>query len=610
MVTEPTQLTASATASPILCHGELTTVNIAASGGTAPYTGNGPHTVAAGPYTFTVTDANGCTTIVSGTITEPALFTATKTEGTIPCHGGTTTVTIVGNGGTAPYTGDGVKTVSSGPYSFTVTDANGCTTIVSGTISQPALFTATKTEGTILCNGGTTTLTIVGNGGTAPYTGDGVKTVSAGPYTFTVTDANGCTTIVSGTISQPAVLMNTAIPATVACNANTTSVTVTAAGGTPPYSGVGIFTNQTAGMKTYFVTDANGCISSAAINIVIPAQMNVTTTNVNPACGFSNGTITANASGGIAPYTYLWTGGQTNQTRTGVSNGTYTVTVMDSRGCTRTASSTINVGTNNPPMPGNINGLVSICKNQTNVIYSIAPVAGATSYNWLVPGGASIIAGQGTTQITVNFTNFVNNGDVSVRASNICGASPYKIKSIYAMVKSPVINGLNYACKNQKGLVYSVTPIPGATSYTWTVVPGSTIVSGLNTNSITVNWGSINGTISVKVNSACGSSTPGNLSVAFTCKVGNDNQTNSNLIPYPVPTDRFASIDLTSEENGQDTEIAIYNLLGERLIFEAITLHEGENKVTIDCSTLDNGTYIMKVHNKEINKQGRILIER
>src|SRR4029077_4739246 len=175
-------------------HGGTTTVNITASGGTAPYTGDGAQTVSAGPYNFTVTDAHGCSTVVSGNISQPDTLTASKTEGTIACHGGTTTVNITASVGTARYVGDGAQTVSAGPYSFTVTDAHGCSTVVSGNISQPDTLTASKTEGNNASHGGTTTVTITASGGTAPYPGDGAQTVSAGSYSFTVTDAHGCST--------------------------------------------------------------------------------------------------------------------------------------------------------------------------------------------------------------------------------------------------------------------------------------------------------------------------------------------------------------------------------------------------------------------------------
>src|SRR6185295_893570 len=111
----------------------------------------------------------------SGTITQPSALNASATQGSILCNGGTTTINITATGGTAPYTNTGVQTVSAGPYSFMVTDANGCTAIVSGSIAEPTQLTASATEGTIAC-GGTTTINIVATGGTAPYTNTGVQT--------------------------------------------------------------------------------------------------------------------------------------------------------------------------------------------------------------------------------------------------------------------------------------------------------------------------------------------------------------------------------------------------------------------------------------------------
>src|SRR5690606_26164994 len=74
-----------------------------------------------------------------------------------------------------------------------------------------------------------------------------------------------------------------------------------------------------------------------------------------------------------------------------------------------------------PPQPGLITGPGFFCKSQQGVQYSISPVAGSSSYTWAVPSGATIISGQGSTNITVNFGT--NGGTVSVLASNSCGAS-------------------------------------------------------------------------------------------------------------------------------------------------------------------------------------------
>src|SRR5205814_6960 len=132
--------------------------------------------------------------------------TASGVEGTILCYGGTTTVTITALGGTAPYTGDGAHTVSAGPYSFTVTDAHGCTKIVSGTISEPGTLVASNTHGTIACNGGTTMVTISATGGTTPYTGTGSFQQGVGSHTYTVTDAHGCTSSTIVSLTQPLAL--------------------------------------------------------------------------------------------------------------------------------------------------------------------------------------------------------------------------------------------------------------------------------------------------------------------------------------------------------------------------------------------------------------------
>jgi hypothetical protein len=68
--------------------------------------------------------------------------------------------------------------VSAGTYSFTVTDANGCSSTTTGTVSEPTLLSASSTQGAaILCNGGSTTVTVSATGGTTPYSGTGTFTV-------------------------------------------------------------------------------------------------------------------------------------------------------------------------------------------------------------------------------------------------------------------------------------------------------------------------------------------------------------------------------------------------------------------------------------------------
>ncbi|MFM7730687.1 MAG: hypothetical protein ACKO6L_06595, partial [Flavobacteriales bacterium] len=293
-------------------------------GGTAPYTGTGTFTVGVGPYAYTVTDANGCTFDVSGTITSPTPLSASATAGTILCNGQTTTVTVTATGGTAPYTGTGTFTVGAGPYNYTVTDANGCTFAVSGTITEPAVLSASATAGTILCNGQTTTVTVTATGGTAPYTGTGTFTVGAGPYNYTVTDANGCTFSVSGTITEPAALSATATPGTIGCSGGSTTVTVSATGGTAPYTGTGTFTVG-VGPYAYTVTDANGCTFDVSGTLTEPQPFTVDVTAGPQIC--YEGSALFNFSGGPANGTVSITVDGVPQTITLDSSGSFALIV-------------------------------------------------------------------------------------------------------------------------------------------------------------------------------------------------------------------------------------------------------------------------------------------
>src|SRR5204862_4204224 len=135
-----------------------------------------------------------------GTISQPPELGASESHDPILCFGGTTTVHITAAGGTPPYSGDGAHSgVSARPFSFTVTDANGCSTVVSGTISQPPALGASESHDPVRWFVGTATVSITAAGGTPPYSGEGAhRGVSAGTFSFTVTDANGCSTVVSG----------------------------------------------------------------------------------------------------------------------------------------------------------------------------------------------------------------------------------------------------------------------------------------------------------------------------------------------------------------------------------------------------------------------------
>jgi len=119
----------------------------------------------------------------------------------ILCNGGTSTVTVTATGGTAPYTGTGTFTRSAGGYSYVVTDALGATSTTSGTIIQPTLLVASNSFSAIVFPNLTTNVLVTASGGTPPYFGTGTFGRTAGAFSYTVTDANGCTSGTSGTVA-------------------------------------------------------------------------------------------------------------------------------------------------------------------------------------------------------------------------------------------------------------------------------------------------------------------------------------------------------------------------------------------------------------------------
>src|SRR5207253_2464212 len=163
----------------------------------APYNNAGTYTVTAGTYSYLVTDANGCTGTVNTTVTQPALLTASAVTGSITCYNGSTSLNISALGGTSPYTNTGTYTLTAGSFSYQVQDAHSCSVVVTGSVSQPAQLIVSAQHGTINCFGGTTTLNISATGGSAPYNNTGTYTLEAGPYSYSVTDANGCSSVVA-----------------------------------------------------------------------------------------------------------------------------------------------------------------------------------------------------------------------------------------------------------------------------------------------------------------------------------------------------------------------------------------------------------------------------
>ncbi|MCX6258398.1 MAG: hypothetical protein NTW49_10955 [Bacteroidia bacterium] len=396
------------------CPGSMTgAIDLTVIGGTTPFiyiwsnaaTTQDLFNIGAGTYTVTVTYSGGCTVTGSYTVTQPSAFTANASYSSILCHGGSSTVTVTASGGTSPYNGTGNFSRTAGTYSMTVTDANSCVATTSVTITEPSVLSASASSTSILCHGGSSTVTVTAAGGTTPYNGTGNFSKTAGTYSLTVTDANGCMATTSITITEPSVLSASASSTSILCHGGTSTVTVTAAGGTTPYNGTGNI-SKTAGTFSLTVTDANGCIATTNITITEPSVLALSANVVNASCSVS-GSIDLTVTGGTTPYSYYWSNGATVQDLFNLDSGTYSVTVTDAHQCTVTGSYTVGQG-GGPQADLSASVYNVTCFGSMNGAIYLTVSGGTTPYFYIWSNSATsedlINIGAGTYSVTVTYS--------------------------------------------------------------------------------------------------------------------------------------------------------------------------------------------------------------
>lgn len=376
-ITQPTQLTASVgSVTNVQCFGASTgAININVGGGTGIKTfawSNGANTEdlssrPAGSYTITVTDQNSCTVSTSATISQPAAaLAATSVVTNVGCFAGNTgAIDVTVTGGTGTYTylwsngqvSQDLTTLTSGSYTVTITDANGCTLTHNKTVTQPAAGVSISVSNVtnVACFGGSTgSITVSGSGGTAGYTyainagsfgaSATFGSLAAGNYTLRVRDLNGCENSTPVTVTQPTSALSATVLSTTPANcfgSSTGAIDLGVSGGTSGYSYAWTngatsqdLTNVAAGSYSVTVTDANSCTTTASTSVSQATQLTATAavTNVTTCQGFSNGAITFTGSGGTGSYSFSINGGstyQTSSTFTGLAAGTYDAWIRD-----------------------------------------------------------------------------------------------------------------------------------------------------------------------------------------------------------------------------------------------------------------------------------------
>jgi predicted outer membrane repeat protein len=279
--------------------------------------------------------------------------------------------TVIVAGGAPPYqyqwsNGQTTATaggLSPGTYTVSVSDAAGCagevTVIVPETpllasqisqIQQPLCNTSLNGAAAIEVTGGTPPYSYLWNNG---QTGETATGLAPGAYSVTATDANGCTTVESIALTvEYQVLIALSVTRNLACHGDSTAaVTATPVGGVAPFTFqwahgplTASVSGLSAGMYPVSITDANHCTVTGTALFSDPPMLEAVVEVLQPSClSLNSGVAALQVSGGMMPYTILWSDGQTGPTATGLEAGGYVVTVTDDNGCTTEAGAVIPV---------------------------------------------------------------------------------------------------------------------------------------------------------------------------------------------------------------------------------------------------------------------------
>ena len=330
--------------------------------------------------------------------------------------------------------------------------------------------------------------------------------------------------------------------ATTFCGSNTFTYSIAAVSGATSYlwSLPGGWTGtSTTNSITVTTTSSGGAVSVVAINSCGNSTARTLTVTGNAApgqignllgnttvCGGTSQAYSITSVNGATSYTWTlppgWSGSSSTNSITSLAGTTGgTVSVVANNSCGSSSPRNINVTVNNAPaQPSTITpsgGSSKVCPGNTRT-YTIAPVAGANSYLWTPPTGGTIISGQGTTSVNVEYNSaFIANNTIRVAAVNGCGPGVERTRTIQRNnpTRPSVITGPASGVCNSV-VNYSVTA-SGGVNYQWSFInPGASIISGQGTNSITASFTSSAPANKLIVNAYNGCGTSANRNIKIT----------------------------------------------------------------------------------------------
>ena len=416
-------------------------IALTVSGGTTPYSysWSNDETVedldglAAGTYTLTVTDTDGCEIVASYTVENNSgslAVTAVIDDELCVSSDGSINQTVSGESGSLTFSWESGQTteditgLSTGEYTCTVTDETGCYVTNTYEVEQDnqGISISSSIVSNELCGNGEGEINITTTGESLSFlwsngeTTEDISGLSAGDYTCTITNAAGCTfesAPISVLNSSGSLLVGTPVVTDEVCTNGEGAIDMSVSIGEMPYTyswSNGETTEDisglSAGVYSMTVTDANGCSETHSVTVANdPGTLEIASVLTDESCGDGMGVINLTTSGGTTPYTYSWSNGETAEDISGLSAGSYTVTVSDNASCELTETFELNEGiepiaitsaTLSHELCGNENGSISIVIDGGNAPYT---------YEWDNGANTQNIAGLSAGDYTITITD-------------------------------------------------------------------------------------------------------------------------------------------------------------------------------------------------------------
>jgi len=617
MLNEPDELISTLTTVNIscnsLCDGAIFSSN---SGGITPYslswsngaTNNSIDSLCPGNYTLLVTDYNGCGESVSATISNPtAISLIIDSSSNITNYGwndGSIYISSTGGSGqlTTSWTSDNgfasnnedITNLLSGLYYLEITDNNSCAYLDTIELTQPSslwmnLDLSTNASCFDSCDG---TINITANGGDSTYTytwtgpngfisnNDDLTNLCNGAYIITVDD--GTTTLTDTfNIYQPQEITSNLIVDSIVCVNGFAQAEINVWGGTQPLTynwsngGNNYITTVSSGAYSINVTDQNGCSINQSFSLTDPDSIisTISSTNINCFGGNDGSASISITNGGTAPYSYLWSNGQTTSIASGLSTGTYSCIITDANLCIDSAS--VNIIEPNEII-STTSSIDASCYDDCDGSISITATGGTPPYSYAWTNGQST---QTATGLCAGFYN------VTITDANNC-----------LVINSDIINEPNPLLINVWIDGTSLVATNGFATYQWyngggILIPGAT--------SEIFNPTSMGEYYVVVTDGNCEEN-----SYLINYNISGLNNLDNRIKIYPNPTNGLVIIEAANTINN----ITIMTCIGNELL----NVENNNNKASstkLDLSTFEKGIYIIQIEQNNQIANYRIVLQ-